>query len=277
MKFTLDTFTSGSFESFHLARITLRSKEDIKMHTHDYAEIFWIEEGDGFHLINGEKIKVFPGYMCMVRPNDKHAFKAKSVKYGLTVTNLAFHMETLSYFQNRYFPNTKLYFWSESHLPFTYSLSEESLKLIRNKVDQVMNQLNNNINLDRFLLFIFGIIQPSHENMNANMPYWMQSALEKYNSPFHFKQGVEGFLALTNRSLDHCNRILKKNTSKTLTETINEAKIKYAGKLLVMTNASIKTIASDCGFGNMGYFYKIFKFNFKMSPKDYRVSYKKII
>jgi len=60
MKFNLDSFLTDSKEVFHLARVTLRSKGDIEMHTHDYAEIFWIEEGEGFHLINGDESENFP-------------------------------------------------------------------------------------------------------------------------------------------------------------------------------------------------------------------------
>ncbi|BAX81393.1 AraC family transcriptional regulator [Labilibaculum antarcticum] len=277
MQFNLESFLANTKDVFHLSRITLRSKSDIQMHTHDYAEIFWIEEGEGFHLINGDKIKISPGYLCTVRATDKHTFIAKTAKQGITISNLAFHQDTLEYLKNRYFLNTNLYFWSESQLPFSMRMDEEGLKLLRNKANQVITQSKNNIHLDQFLLFIFEIITPIGGNENSLIPYWMQASLEKYNSPLYFKQGVEGFLSLTNRSLDHCNRILKKGTGKTLTETLNLAKITYAARLLIMTDASIKAIVSDCGFNNMGYFYRVFKSQFNMSPKDYRVSNKKII
>lgn len=277
MKFNLESFLVDSNEVFHLARITLRSKGDIQMHTHDYAEIFWIEEGEGFHLINGENVKISPGYLCTVRPGDEHTFIANSRVKGLTITNLAFKSSTLDYFQNRYFPDTNLYFWSKSHLPFSFRVPKEELNLLSGKADHVINQQKNNIHLDRLLLFIFEIIEPSYEDFDPDMPYWLQLALENYNSPALFKKGVDGFLSLTNKSLDHCNRIIKKYTGKTLTDTINGAKIKYAARLLVMTDASVKTIASDCGYGNIGYFYRVFKANFKMSPKDYRIYNKRII
>jgi AraC family cel operon transcriptional repressor len=247
------------------------------MHTHDYAEIFWIEDGEGHHLINGEKIKVMPGYLCTVRPGDEHTFSAKSVSKGLTVTNLAFTKSTLQYFEERYFKETNLYFWSKSHLPFNFRVPKEELCLLSGKADQVINQAKDHIHLDRLLLFIFEIIEPCHESYNSNMPYWLQNALENYNSPANFQNGVGGFLSLTKKTIDHTNRILKKYTGKTLTETVNDAKIKYAAGLLVMTDASIKAIASDCGYANMGYFYRVFKSHFGISPKDYRIYNKRII
>ena len=277
MKFNLDSFLTDSKEVFHLARVTLRSKDDIEMHTHDYAEIFWIEEGEGFHLVNGEEVKIFPGYLCTLRPGDEHTFIAKSATKGLTITNLAFKSSTLDYYRERYFPATNLYFWSKSHLPFSFRVPKEELCLLSGKADHIINQTKNNIHLDRLLLFIFEIIEPSYESYDPEMPYWLQSALENYNSPVVFKEGVDGFLSIANKSLDHCNRILKKYTGKTLTDTINEAKIKYAARLLIMTDASVKNIASDCGYGNIGYFYRVFKTHYKMSPKDYRTYNKRII
>jgi len=170
-----------------------------------------------------------------------------------------------------------LYFWSKSYLPFSFRIPADELSLLRRKADQVINQTKNNIHLDRLVLFIFEIIEPSNQSFDNEMPYWLQSALENYNSPAVFKQGVDGFLSLTNKSIDHTNRMVKKHTGKTLTEAINLAKIKYAARLLIMTDASVKTIASDCGYSNIGYFYRVFKAYFKMSPKDYRIFNKRII
>ncbi|WP_372754114.1 helix-turn-helix domain-containing protein [Labilibaculum sp.] len=277
MKFYLDSFLADPKEAFHLARITLHSNGDLHMHTHDYAEIFWIEEGEGFHLINGDKINISPGYLCTIRPKDKHTFIAKSAIKGLTITNLAFKTSTLDYFRSRYFADTNFYFWNKSHLPFSFRIPKDELSLLSGKVDRMINQTKNNIHLDRLLLIIFEILEPSYESLDSEMPYWLKSALENYNSPVMFKQGVDGFLSLTNRSLDHCNRILKKNTGKTLTDTMNQAKIKYAAQLLVMTDSSVKIIASDCGFGNIGYFYRVFKQHFNMSPRNYRIYNKRII
>lgn len=277
MQFDLKSFITNASEVFHLARVTLRSKRDIQMHTHDYAEIFWIEDGEGYHLINGEKIKIEPGYLCTVRPDDEHTFMAKSAMNGLTVTNLAFKRSTLDYFKDRYFKNTNLYFWSLNHLPFSLRIPKEELCLLSGKADHLFNQPKNNINLDRFLLFIFELIEPNCNSYNEEMPYWLHNAIENYNSPANFQNGVEGFLSLTNKSNDHTNRMLKKYTGKTLTETVNNEKIKYAARMLLMTDASIKAIASDCGYGNIGYFYKVFKMNFKISPKDYRICNRRIM
>lgn len=107
--FKLSNFVTEK-ESFHVARTTITSGTDLKLHSHDYAEIFWIKDGDGQHLINGEEIKVSEGYICMIRPEDKHTFKPNSNSGGLTITNIAFSKENLDYLKNRYFENVNSLF-----------------------------------------------------------------------------------------------------------------------------------------------------------------------
>ena len=51
--FKLSDFVIGD-EKFHLATTTITSGTDLKIHNHDYAEIFWIKDGEGLHVINGK-------------------------------------------------------------------------------------------------------------------------------------------------------------------------------------------------------------------------------
>jgi mannose-6-phosphate isomerase-like protein (cupin superfamily) len=48
-------------EKFHMARVKIRSRQDLLLHRHDFSEIFWVENGKGTHLINGRRIKIRQG------------------------------------------------------------------------------------------------------------------------------------------------------------------------------------------------------------------------
>ncbi len=52
------------------------NRQDHFYHDHDFAEIFWFEEGEGWHLINGHKEKLSKGDMVFMRPLDAHTFFA---------------------------------------------------------------------------------------------------------------------------------------------------------------------------------------------------------
>lgn len=70
-------------------------------------------------------------------------------------------------------------------------------------------------------------------------------------------------------------RYFKKNTGKTVTEYINDVRIRQAVRLLGETDEKILNIAMECGYGNMGYFIKRFRQSTGMTPSDYREGLKK--
>jgi AraC-like DNA-binding protein len=65
-------------------------------------------------------------------------------------------------------------------------------------------------------------------------------------------------------------RYLKKSTSRTFSEILNEIRIGFACKSMINTDKSISEIAFECGFMNIPYFNRQFKKIKGMSPLEYR-------
>ena len=65
-QFKLSYFLSAN-EVFHIARVNITSSQDLSLHTHDYAEILWIEKGTGYHHVNGRQVRLSAGDMVMIR------------------------------------------------------------------------------------------------------------------------------------------------------------------------------------------------------------------
>ena len=57
----------------------------------------------------------------------------------------------------------------------------------------------------------------------------------------------------------YLSRIFRKVYNQTITDSIHEAQMEYARRLLVDTSMSIKEIAFICGFADSRYFYRIFR------------------
>lgn len=89
-QFKLSYFLSAN-EVFHIARVNITSSQDLSLHTHDYAEILWIEKGTGYHHVNGRQVRLSAGDMVMIRPRDCHTFSATG--RGITLVNIAFPTE----------------------------------------------------------------------------------------------------------------------------------------------------------------------------------------
>ena len=268
-KFLLDTFLNSDKEAFHIARTTISSKNDLQLHRHGFAEVFWIKAGNGIHIINGQEIPIYKGTLCMVRPNDIHTFKIDKSHESLVVTNIAFTENSLLSYEERYFKDEDTCFWTKNELPFGIQLDSDHLNELSAIADRLISLPRNMLELDYIMIHIFRLVH-AIEGEQSHIPHWLAYALENYNTPHHFRIGIQGFVELTERSVDHVNRTLQKYLKQTLTETVIKARLLYAGQQLIMTNSSIKSICFDCCFESVSYFYRLFKKHVGCTPVEYR-------
>ncbi len=80
------------------------------------------------------------------------------------------------------------------------------------------------------------------------------------------------FAQMLNVSGSYLSTLFKKETGQTLTEYINNRKIRHAMHLLETTGLQIQTVAQHCGIVDVQYFSKVFKRIAGMTPKEYRES-----
>lgn len=274
-KFLLKNFIRGD-EAFHLARVTIHSRHDLSLHKHDFAEIFWVESGSGTHLVNGHKIMLEPGHLVMIRPDDQHTFT--SARTGVTLMNLAFSLDTLHHLRSRYFAGVDSFFWTRDVVPYHTLLPVSSIRRISQRAEEVLQNRKSSFYLDHLLLFIFRLLI-DNDNLSADqkIPAWLSHAIRGFSTPPLFKQGIRGFADLAERNIDHVNRTVQRTLHKTLTDLVTELRMNFASKQLTITNTPIKTICNDCGFTNLGHFYKTFKQVYQQTPSAYRKSSQTIV
>ena len=71
-------------------------------------------------------------------------------------------------------------------------------------------------------------------------------------------------------SYSYFSRSFKRITGKTFKEYLNEVRIKHAESLLTTTDASVTSIALECGYNNVSYFIMVYKALKGKTPFDYR-------
>ena len=267
-QFVLSDFLARN-EMFHIARVTIKTRLDLSYHSHNYAELLWIEHGNGIHHINGHEVPIEQNELIMIRPQDKHTFSTKG--NPMTLVNIAFSKSSLDYFKERYFPSVNSYFWSMEPNPFHITVSESLIKRFSSRAEEAMKHQRTNMELDSLLLFIFRHLSINESGIpHSNAPVWLINAIKKYNNTECFKQGTASFTELCERNPDYVNRVVKEIFNETLTEFVNDIRIKYAANELILTNIPIKTICDYCGFTSLAYFYKQFRIRFRQTPMKYR-------
>ncbi len=263
-------------EHYHIARVSFSVKHDISLHHHNFYEFVLIEKGSGHQLINGHKIKIRPGDIYMIRPDDTHMF-IPNPNEQITIVNIAFSAETADHLKSRYFTGSEIYFWSRSQLPYHVHLPLPIHKRISSRTDEAIGSQRSLLQLDGLLIFIFRImesVQPhcAVESLRDedHAPHWLRQAINQYNSPKQFMGGVDLFVELCDRNVSYINRTIRKHYGMTMTEIMNNKRLEYAHTQLILTSMPTKEICRNCGFSNISYFYKLFKLKYGITPKRYR-------
>ncbi len=87
----------------------------------------------------------------------------------------------------------------------------------------------------------------------------------------NYKNGELSELASKlNYDMSWLSKKIKSVTGHTYTELIKTKRLNQATFLLTTTKLSVYDIAHDVGYSNISYFYRIFKNNYGVSPKEYR-------
>lgn len=68
---------------------------------------------------------------------------------------------------------------------------------------------------------------------------------------------------------------IKKHTKMKFKELLQEIKLNKAVELIKSTNYSVVEIIDLIGYENPTYFYKIFKYKFKMTSREYKLNLQK--
>ncbi len=258
---------------FHVNRATYQAGDPLNDHRQDFAEVFWMERGAGWHLVNGAKVRLEVGDVVLVRTSDRHGFRAD--RGGMVFVNVAFAGRELTELQRRYFARQSTWPWKGGKLPTHRRVSAGELERLGRWADGVSMNQQTRLQLHAFLLdllqMLVGDLTHSRLPRHATVPPWLQLALSRMEQPDHLREGLPALVRLGQRSPEHLNRTLRRCTGQTATQAVNRLRLDLAARLLRMSSLSIAAIAVDCGVENLGYFYRLFEQQFGTTPRQYRL------
>jgi quercetin dioxygenase-like cupin family protein len=102
-------------ESFHIVRAALDGRNAAPPHKQDFPEVFWIEQGQTLHTVNGKQSLLMTGDIVFVRCTDSHSLAA-TPQQGFVLVNIAFPRATLDFIKARYFPSETRWCWKKGPL-----------------------------------------------------------------------------------------------------------------------------------------------------------------
>jgi AraC-like DNA-binding protein len=238
-------------------------------HQHDFGEMIWITQGTGRHILNGEVRTFQPNQLWWIEPEDRHALEAPRGS-KLQYINLAFPAPLWEGAQALGLPligplrgfdvaedaTAKL-------LDFTFRSALKTYLTGASEVDAAGTLLE--------LVRQAGSLAARPSSHEA-APAWLRTALRVMERDHNMRAGVERLVSLCHRSPEHVARTCRATLGRTPTELVTDLRLKTARYLLGATDTAISSIAFQCGFASVEYFYRVFTSEHGMPPKAYRLA-----
>ena len=255
--------------AFHLSLALDHRRMPIAYHGHDFAEVMWVEEGEGIHHVNGQRQTLSAGDLIFIRPQDHHSLMASDGRV-FRLQNLAFPRPVPARLAKLYFNKDDDWFTSGRPMPKCVSLDARQQGELRAELTRLQQAPREVLPLDTFLLNLFRLLGRA-QHAPAHLPDWLSSAMQRFTADKNMQSGVQYFHRLAGRSPEHVARIMQKHTGLTPTAWVNMQRLDHAARLLESTMIPVTEIAFEAGFENLGYFFRIFRTRYGTSPRLYRM------
>jgi len=283
MKPIIEKVPSGNY-SFNIKR-EVEPFFKFPWHQHPEIEIILVEKGFGTRFV-GDHIESFKeGDLVMIGTNLPHRWKS----------DIIFHQQKMEteiiviHFAEDVFGDN-FFNLPEMHLiKKLINLSRQGIKVsssanaaINEKIRELFNK--DTMNKIAGLINILDYIARSDEyellassgfivSINSCDSLRLNKVIEHVMNNFSDDISFGMVAGIANMSESAFSRYFKKHTGKTFSRYLNEIRIGYACKLLLVNKLNMTQISGQCGYNNISYFNKQFKNIIKKTPKEYLQSF----
>ncbi len=267
--------TAGKVEAFKIAAYPVRSEFQLPLHTHDFAEVFWITEGEGQQVLQDQELPLLPGSLCFIHPKIVHTFRSSRQMILMNVAFPGAYYRWLT--RGPQAARARDLFTASSSVPTPYRLGSTQLAQLNRLAADLLHAPQRDVHISKFLFALFCLLEEGDDFQIApEAPDWLQAALQRIQEPEHARLGVPEFIHLAGRSPEHVSRVTRQWTGQPPQLVVREARLSLAARALTLSDEPILDIAADLGFENVGHFYNAFRQRFGCPPRQYRLQQRQL-
>lgn len=245
-----------------LEKRTLSANTHFPLHWHDYIEIEFIISGTAFHNLNDISYDLTPGCCHILTETDFHSLTAST---DLILYCIHFNRDILPYDLGLHLNN------NNHHCKFTGADMYWMLQLYEHLLKECTNSDEfSQIQAKNIFLQLFVEIVRNSQSEFPTMSHPVLEAISYVNKNFQEPLTLTEIAALYNFSPNYFGQIFKNQTGKSFNDYLASVRLQYACRLLVNTSLPIKEIATSSGFSSVEYFFKTFKNQKGITPREYK-------
>ncbi|MBE6043433.1 MAG: helix-turn-helix domain-containing protein [Clostridium thermopalmarium] len=259
----------------------------IPAHQHDFIELFYVYSGSCTQIINGKKVTLSQGDMCILDTNVIHSIETtgeNDIIINCLMRKDYFDTSLLSRLSSNDLISTFLVhaiYQSKDYNNFIIFHSEKREKLHNLMKDLMCEYFDPSICskeiINCYIILIFSQLLQIYQDQTPEVQILNETANTKNISKileYIQKNYISTTLAKTAKTFNfhpnYLSTLLKKTTGKSFKEIIHEQKLKKACTLLKNTDMTVEDISLEVGYNNFSFFYKKFKDAFGVTPLEYR-------
>ncbi|MBU2994377.1 helix-turn-helix transcriptional regulator [Octadecabacter sp. 1_MG-2023] len=261
-----DTFAPD--DAFVLSRSELDTKRPSNLHTQDFHELLWVQNGTvRLHSGQGKK-DLKEGDLVFIAPDQPHGIQGRGE--APIVVSLAIRPGIINALGNRHEDLSGVGFWGGGTEPVLSHRDMRQLAALNHDALQLERAPRRKLYLEAFLLPLLVGLDRAPEGIAPDAPAWLLTACAAAYAPAVFREGAAGFVATTGRAHPHVSRTMRRFMGQTPIDYINGIRMDHAARQLTGTSDSLAEIATDCGLPNLSHFHKLFLATHNETPQRYR-------
>ena len=254
-------------------------------HTHDYVEVVYMCTGHTVHIINGSRIELQEGELLFLNQSVTHEI-LEAQEWDLAVNFIVlpeFFYKVLTFMDEEETPLRRFLVdclcgqsSGAGFLHFKVADIPPVQNLIENLLFTLLQETPSKRKMAQMTMALLFMQLVGHTE-TLEMPDAEQATVFKVLSYIETRY-IDGSLTELAQQLHYdlysLSREIKRKTGKNYTQLVQEKRLAQAAFLLKNTDRNIDNIANSVGYENMGYFHRIFKDSFGLSPRSYRLQIK---
>lgn len=156
---------------------------------------------------------------------------------------------------------------SNSQLSFDFDLIKENRRLDECETLSDVRSLFHDV-----FIALFSKMEEQRENKHSHWSERIKQYIDEHLTDFNLSPNQ--IAAVLNMSTDYVRKLFKRETGKSISTYINQARVKRIADDLLESEKTVDSLLDEMGWDNKHYFYKLFKDQYGVTPTEYRVASK---